>query len=280
MRGAEITMTSTTTQALRVFITGGASGLGRALAERYAKAGYWVCIGDINSERGEETLQALQEVTTAQYLHCDVQREEDLQAAADWLSQHWSGVDVVINNAGVATAGAIDQQSMEDWQWVMDINVLGVVRGCKVFTPLLRQQGGGHLVNVASLAGVIHPPKMASYCATKAAVVALSETLTLELDSDNIAVSVVCPAFFRTNLAESLRASDPTSTVLTQKLVNKAKVSADEIAEKVFRGVEDKQFKILTHDDSKRLVMLKRLLPYRWFRKIMLKNTAGMMRKR
>ncbi|MGB1458192.1 MAG: SDR family oxidoreductase [Spongiibacter marinus] len=273
-------MASMTTQAPRVFITGGASGLGRALAERYAQAGYWVCIGDIHKERGEETLQALQAVTTAQYLHCDVQREDDLQSAADWLRQHWSGVDVVINNAGVATAGAIDEQSMEDWQWVMDINVLGVVRGCKVFTPLLRQQGGGHLVNVASLAGVIHPPKMASYCATKAAVVALSETLTLELDSDNIAVSVVCPAFFRTNLAESLRASDPTSTVLTQKLVNKAKVGADEIAEKVFRGVEEKQFKILTHDDSKRLVMLKRLLPYRWFRKIMLKNTAGMMRKR
>lgn len=273
-------MTTVNTNARRVFITGGASGLGRALAERYAKAGYWVCIGDINEQRGSETLTALQAITTAHYLHCNVQAEADLQAAADWLRQHWSGVDVVINNAGVATAGAIDEQSMEDWQWVMDINVLGVVRGCKVFTPLLREQGGGQLVNVASLAGLIHPPKMASYCATKAAVVALSETLSLELDRDNIAVSVVCPAFFRTNLAESLRSSDPSSTAMTQKLVNKAKVGAEEIAEKVFAGAQRKQLRILTHSDSKRLVLAKRLLPLGWFRSIMLKNTAGMMRRR
>ncbi len=262
----------------RVFITGGASGLGRALAERFASAGYSVCIGDVNDERGAETLAVLQASTTAHYLHCDVQQETDLQAAADWLKQHWAGVDIVVNNAGVATAGAIDSFPMEDWQWVMDINVLGVVRGCKVFTPLLREQGGGQLVNVASLAGIIHPPKMASYCATKAAVVALSETLSLELERDNIAVSVVCPAFFRTNLAESLRASDPSSTAMTQKLVNKAKVGAEEIAEKVFKGVQRRDFHILTHSDSKRFFMLKRLLPYRLYRRIMMKNTAGMMR--
>ncbi len=262
----------------RVFITGGASGLGRALAERYASAGYSVCIGDVNDERGAETLAVLQARTTAHYLHCDVQQEADLQAAADWLKQHWAGVDIVVNNAGVATAGAIDSFPMADWQWVMDINVLGVVRGCKVFTPLLREQGGGQLVNVASLAGIIHPPKMASYCATKAAVVALSESLSLELERDNIAVSVVCPAFFRTNLAESLRASDPSSTAMTQKLVNKAKVGAEEIAEKVYKGVQRRDFHILTHSDSKRFFMLKRLLPYKLYRHIMLKNTAGMMR--
>lgn len=262
----------------RVFITGGASGLGRALAERFASAGYSVCIGDVNDERGAETLAVLQASTTAHYLHCDVQQEADLQAAADWLKQHWAGVDIVVNNAGVATAGAIDSFPMADWQWVMDINVLGVVRGCKVFTPLLREQGGGQLVNVASLAGIIHPPKMASYCATKAAVVALSESLSLELERDNIAVSVVCPAFFRTNLAESLRASDPSSTAMTQKLVNKAKVGAEEIAEKVYKGVQRRDFHILTHSDSKRFFMLKRLLPYKLYRHIMLKNTAGMMR--
>ncbi|NKI18024.1 SDR family oxidoreductase [Spongiibacter sp. KMU-166] len=264
----------------RVFITGGASGLGKALAECFAKEGYAVCIGDINDERGLEAETELLQLGKAKYLHCNVQQESDLQSAADWLKQEWGGVDIVINNAGVATAGTIDGFSLDDWQWVMDINVLGVVRGCKVFTPLLREQGGGQLVNIASLAGLIHPPKMSSYCATKAAVVALSETLSIELDRDNIAVSVVCPSFFRTNLAESVRASDAGSELMTRKLVNKAKLGAEEIARRVYKGVVRRDFHILPHADSRRLFRLKRLLPFRHYRALMLKQTQGMMRDR
>ena len=176
---------------LRIFITGGASGLGLALAHRFADNGDKVCIGDIHTERGVEAEQALAAKTTAKFLTCNVQRESDLQSAADWLLAEWGGVDVVINNAGVASAGAIDEFSMEDWQWVMDINLLGVVRGCKVFSALMKSQGSGHIVNIASLAGLIHPPRMGSYCATKAAVVALSESMSLERDGGSSAVSVV-----------------------------------------------------------------------------------------
>ena len=128
----------------RIFITGGASGLGRALAERYARAGWRVCIGDLDVERCAEVLAAIRVHSPhSQALACDVTREDALQAAADWLQREWGGVDVVINNAGVAQMGGIAETTLDDWRWAVDINLLGVVRGCKVFAPLLRTQGGG-----------------------------------------------------------------------------------------------------------------------------------------
>jgi NAD(P)-dependent dehydrogenase (short-subunit alcohol dehydrogenase family) len=262
----------------RVFITGGASGLGRALAERYARQGCRICIGDLNELRGNETLTALQALgAEAHFLICDVTREADLQAAAAWLQTHWNGVDLVFNNAGVADAGGIDEMPISDWQWMIDINLLGVVRGCKVFTPLLRAQRSGHLVNVASMAGLIHPPMMSAYNATKAAVVALSETLHAELASDGIRVSVVCPAFFRTNLAESVRTDNQQMANLTRKLVNKAKIGATEIAALVETGVARGDFHILTHPRERRIWLFKRFAPYRMYANALRQQMRKMM---
>jgi NAD(P)-dependent dehydrogenase (short-subunit alcohol dehydrogenase family) len=248
----------------RIFITGGASGLGRALAERYARAGWRVCIGDLDEAGAAETLAALggPQAKLAHALVCDVTRESDLQAAATWLSQSWGGVDVVVNNAGVAQVGGIAETSLDDWKWIIDINLLGVVRGCKAFTPLFRAQGGGHFVNVASMAGLVHPPLGGAYNATKAAVVALSETLAFELHDDGIAVSVVCPAFFRTRLAEHARAADGASALMVRKLVGKARHGADEIAALVERGITRRDFHILTHREVKVAWLMKRFLPF------------------
>jgi NAD(P)-dependent dehydrogenase (short-subunit alcohol dehydrogenase family) len=264
----------------RIFITGGASGLGRALAERYAQSGANVCIGDVNDQRGAETLQALRAYgVDAHYLHCDVTREADLETAAQWLQTNWGGVDVVVNNAGVAASGAIGELSLADWQWIVDINLLGVVRGCKAFAPLLKAQRSGRIVNVASMAGLIHPPLMSAYNATKAAVVALSETLKIELANDNIGVSVVCPAFFRTNLAETARAGDAGSGQMMNKLVTRARRGADEVAALVHAGIERGDFHILTHKREARIWRLKRLLPYSMYSRMMLKATRQMMGK-
>lgn len=264
----------------RVFITGGASGLGRALAERYAQSGARVCIGDVNDARGAETLAALQaRGIDAHYLRCDVTREADLQAAAAWMQANWGGADVVVNNAGVAASGGITELSLDDWQWIVDINLLGVVRGCMAFTPLLASQKSGHIVNVASMAGLIHPPQMSAYNATKASVVALSETLKVELAKDNIAISVVCPAFFRTNLTETARAGDADSSRMMNKLVTKARRGADEIAALVYDGIERRDFHILTHKREARIWRLKRMLPYPLFSRMMLNATQKMMGK-
>ncbi len=147
-----------------------------------------------------------------------------------------------------------------DWQWIVDINLLGVVRGCRVFTPMLRAQGGGQLVNIASMAGLVHMPQASAYNATKAAVVALSETLHLELEADHIGVSVVCPAFFRTALAQNMRASDPKLEAMTRRLVERARIGPEQIARQVFEGVQRGDTHILTHPEARRAWWLKRML--------------------
>ena len=259
----------------RIFITGGASGLGRALAERYARAGWRVCIGDLDVERCADALAAIRVHSPhSQALACDVTREDALQAAADWLQREWGGVDVVVNNAGVAQMGGIAETTLDDWRWAVDINLLGVVRGCKVFAPLLRTQGGGQLVNIASMAGLVHMPNAAAYNATKAAVVALSETLQLELEPDGIRVSVVCPAFFRTDLARNMRAANPQLEGMTKRLVERARIGADEIAERIFAGIERGDPHIFTHPEARRFWRLKRMLPYRWYLALMRRQLA------
>ena len=264
----------------RIFVTGGASGFGRALAERWARAGYRVCIGDINEERLEETLVSLRGLgATAHALRCDVTHEADVESAAAWLDEHWGGVDIVVNNAGVAIGGSITEISIDDWRWIVDINLLGVVRGCKVFTPRFQKQGHGQFVNVSSMAGLIHPPMMAAYNATKAAVVALSETLAIELARDKISVCVVCPSFFRTNLTETMRTGSADIRAVTDRLVNKAKRGADEIADLTFKGVQRGDFHVLTHADGKVAWMLKRFAPFSVYARAITKNTQRMMGK-
>lgn len=268
----------------RIFITGGASGLGRALAERHARAGWRVCIGDLDAERCADALAAIRAHSPGSHaLACDVTSEQALQAAADWLQREWGGVDVVVNNAGVAQMGGIAETSLADWQWAVDINLLGVVRGCKVFAPLLKAQGGGQLVNIASMAGLVHMPHASVYNATKAAVVALSETLQLELAPDNIRVSVVCPAFFRTDLARNMRAANPALEGMTKRLVERARIGADEIADRIHEGVARGDPHILTHPDARRFWRMKRLLPYRLYlalmRRQLSKVAARMQRK-
>lgn len=256
----------------RVFITGGASGLGRELALRFAKDGYQVCIGDIHLSRGEETLNELKNNgTNAHLIFCDVTKEADLVSALDWLEKNWNGVDVLINNAGVAVCGSVSDTTLENWQWIIDINLLGVVRGCKVFSTYFKRQGSGHIVNIASMAGLVHPPLMAAYNATKAGVVALSETLAFELQELGISVSVACPSFFKTNLSETMRSTDQESFKMGERLITQARKNSDEVANTIFCGIKNKDFLIMTHAECHVAWGLKRLLSSRIYQKIFLK---------
>lgn len=265
------------TQQKRIFITGGASGLGRALALRHARAGWRVAIADVHDARGQATREELEaQGVPALYFHADVTREEDLQAVADELARVWGGVDVLVNNAGVAQAGAIEDVSLDDWRWIIDINLLGVVRGCKVFTPLFKKQGHGHIVNIASMAGLLDVPRMASYNVSKAAVVALTTTLEQELADDHIAVSVVCPSFFQTNLEETMRSTDPGLKKMMNKLLASGKLSADDVAERIFQGVAKKQVHILPHVAGERLWRAKRYLPHGVYSQLFRKSLGRM----
>ena len=186
----------------RVLVTGGASGLGLALTELMVARGDTVLVVDLAEERPDTVPEG------AAYRRLDVRSQQDWDAALAWVRETWGGLDLLVNNAGIATGGRIDVEAIADWERVVDINLLGVARGCHTFTPLLKEQRSGHIVNVASLAGLVHGPGMASYNATKAGVVAISETLQFELGPWDIDVSVVCPAFFRTNLHQSFAGKD------------------------------------------------------------------------
>jgi NAD(P)-dependent dehydrogenase (short-subunit alcohol dehydrogenase family) len=233
-----------------------------AIAQRYARAGWKVCIGDVNDRRGAEAEKELRERSADScYVRCDVTREEDLQSIADQLQKRWGGVDVVVNNAGVAQAGAIEDVPLSDWQWIFDINLFGVVRGCKVFTRLFKQQGHGYIINVSSMAGLLDPPLMSSYNATKAAVVSLSETLQIELAGGNIGISLVCPSFFKTNLTESMRTTDPRLLNSMNKLFERGKISAEEIADQIYDAQQEGRFYVLPHAEGRNAWRLKKLLP-------------------
>lgn len=248
----------------RIFITGGASGLGREIALLYARKGYRVCIGDVHEERGLETEAELKAYSTDSfYHHCDVTQISDIEAVKDRLVLSWGGVDIVVNNAGVGgTAGLVEDVPLKDWEWVLDINLMGVVRGCQVFTPLFKEQRGGNFVNIASCAGLMNAPMMSNYNVTKAGVISLSETLRVELAPFGINTCVVCPAFFPTNLTENLKSTIGGSVHnRVNKMMSRSGVTALQVAQAISEAVDNNEFLLVTHKVERQLWKLKRLLP-------------------
>ena len=266
----------------KILITGAGSGLGEALAKKYSKEGSEICVADVSQEGGEAVVQHIQDAGgEAFFVKCDITQQCDVEKLVMTVAERWGSIDMLINNAGVASAGKIDSETMEQWQWVLDINLLGHVRMTKSCLPLLRNSEAADktIINIASQAGLTAAPGMASYCVTKAAMVSLSETLHLELAPDEIHVAVVCPAFFDTNLNQSLRTSDEKMQAMVTKLIKKSGVSADEIAGKVFDAVNAKKFMIVTHKDGRRAYRLKRFLSMERYLKIVKKRTAKFLKK-
>lgn len=246
----------------RVFITGGASGLGLALALRFAREGWRVAVGDINDERLDEACTRVDK-TGGQSLAllCDITSDEDVQKAADIVKQKWGGLDVLVNNAGVASAGTLLDTSMDDWRWMIDINLLGAIRVSRAFLPLMQGSSSGHVINVASAAGIVQSPGMASYNVAKAGMIALSETLKNELKPSNIGVTVVCPSFFVTNLLESFKDAESGARDVANRLMDQSRLTADDIAEATWRGMKNKDFFVFGHTEARVAYHFKRLFP-------------------
>ena len=235
----------------RVLVTGGASGLGAALAARFAARGDRVLMTDLAPHADVPA--------GAVYQRLDITSQEDWAAALDRVREEFGGLDVLVNNAGIAAGGRIDRLGADHWRRVLDVNVLGAVTGCRTFVPLFKEQGSGRIVNVASAAGLVHPPAMTSYDAGKAAVVALSESLRWELAPWGIGVSVVCPSFFRTNLAASLGGDDPMMDTVATRLIEGSKLGAEQIAERVVRAVDAGRFLVLPDRNARIAYWTKRL---------------------
>ena len=245
----------------RALVTGGSSGLGAALCRALIARGDQVVSADVNLP-GEP-------VEGVGYLTLDVRSDQDWSDAVAWVDREWGGLEVLYNNAGVAGGGRVDVAGIDEWQWITEINLFGVVRGTKAFVPMMKRQRSGLIVNTASLAGLVHPAGMGSYNAVKAAVVAFTETIGHELAEHGIRAAVVCPSYFRTGLVEHVQGrrshggaepptvSDSAVGEVIGALVANAPLGPDEIAAEVLAALDRGEELILPDDDARAAYRLK-----------------------
>ena len=243
-------------------VTGAASGLGRSMALAFAAEGMDLALADVD----EVNLSSVQDEILAKgvraiTLKVDVSNAQQLEIFRDQTLTRLGGVHVVCNNAGVSPLGAVWENTPADWQWILGVNLWGVIHGVRAFTPHLIKQDEGHIVNTASVAGLISPPGSGAYNVTKHGVVALSESLYHDLRERNskVGVSVLCPAYVPTGIVDSERNRPkdlPLSTkseatlareAMLRKAVTSGKVSADQVAQAVVAAIRDERFYILTH---------------------------------
>lgn len=244
----------------RAVVTGAGSGFGRGISNVLARRGARLVLGDIDEASLAETAALVEreggEVRTAA---CDVRDPEEVEALAVLADEAFGGTDVLVNNAGVAVAGAVGDVPLEDWRWQIEINLFGVIYGCHSFVPRMKKEGRGWILNVASSAGLLSAPMMGPYNVTKSGVVALSETLYGELSGTGVSVTALCPTFFRTRIHEAARGPEALRAQ-TEKLITESKWTAEAIAEVALQGLERRELYVIPQADGKVMWRAKRLL--------------------
>jgi NAD(P)-dependent dehydrogenase (short-subunit alcohol dehydrogenase family) len=243
-------------------VTGAASGLGRSMALAFAAEGMDVALADVDQANLSSVADEVQaQGARAITLRVDVSQVEQVEAFRDQTLARLGAIHVVCNNAGVSPLGAVWENTPADWQWILGVNLWGVINGVRAFTRTLIAQNEGHIVNTASVSGLIAPPGSGAYNVTKHAVVALSESLHHDLRERNsaVGVSVLCPAYVPTGIVDSERSrpkglpkSEKSKETLAKeamlrKAVSSGKVSADQVAQAVVAAVKEERFYILTH---------------------------------
>jgi len=250
-------------------VTGAASGIGRALAQRFARAEMKVVLADVESgalEQAADEIAASGTQTLA--VRTDVSKAAEVERLAQAVIDKFGAVHVVCNNAGVGTSGPTWMQTVDDWEWLLGVNLWGVIHGVRVFTPLLLAQGEGHIVNTASLAGMLCGAGAAPYNVSKFGVVALSETLHHELTmlGTPVRVSVLCPGFVNTNIADAARNRPTTLGKTAPKMPGAEEMEQlgrrllaagsppSEVADIVFNAIRDERFYIFPHPQWKKYI--------------------------
>jgi NAD(P)-dependent dehydrogenase (short-subunit alcohol dehydrogenase family) len=245
------------------FVTGGAGGIGFALGRAFAEAGMKVMLADIETDTLTAAVNSLHNVgPEVRGIICDVADPVSVERAAEASYQAFGKVHIVCNNAGVAAAGGIDNISLDNWRWVLDVNLMGVLHGIRTFLPHIRAHGeGGHFVNTASMAGMNGGLGFSPYVASKFAVVGMSEGLAMQLKPHGIGVSVLCPSYVRTRIGESGRnrpqrygaaqTPDPASPpgLLLAQISERLQAGLDpsEVAARVVAAIREDQFYVFTH---------------------------------
>lgn len=244
-------------------VTGAGSGIGRAFALELAARGGRVICADINLATAEDTVaDIVARGGQALAVRCDVSQLAEVEALAD-QAEAWLGgpVNVVINNAGVGAGGQlVGDMPMADWQWALGINLWGVIHGCHVFAPRLRRVGRGGIINVCSTASFAAAPRMSAYNVSKAAALALSETLAAEMAGTGIAVTALCPTFVKTNIARDGRISAGSSR-LAEKIMDLVGFAPERVARTTLDALDKNQLYVLPQFDARMIWRSKRLAP-------------------
>lgn len=249
-------------------ITGAASGFGREFALIGARLGMKLVLADVQQDALDKTKAELEQLGAQVIaLRCDVRHAEQVQALADAAMEKFGAVHLVFNNAGVGSGGLVWENTQADWEWVLGVNLWGVIHGVRIFTNLMLEcakkdpEYEGHIVNTASMAGLLNAPTMGVYNVSKHAVVSLSESLyqDLKLVAAPIGASVLCPYFVPTGISQSHRnrpddvpgaaptASQRAAQAMSDKAVSSGKVTAQEVAENTFKAISEEQFYVFSH---------------------------------
>jgi len=249
------------------FVTGGASGIGLALGSAFAQAGMKVMLADIETEALAAAVESLRHsAPDIRGVVCDVADPVSVERAAKASYEAFGNVHVVCNNAGVAAAGGIDNISLDNWRWVLDVNLMGVLHGIRSFLPHIRAHGeGGHIVNTASMAGMNGGLGFSPYVASKFAVVGMSEGLATQLKPLGIGVTVLCPGYVRTRIGESARnrperygttqTPDPASLagLLLAHIAERLQsgLAPSEVAARVLAAIRGDELYVFTHPEMR-----------------------------
>jgi short-subunit dehydrogenase len=251
----------------RAVITGGASGLGLAAAELLAARGWKIALLDRDEPRLGSAAEALRALGSP---HCeafavDTTDEAAVKFAIDAFAGRLGGIDLALNSAGVAAAGSLGETPPADWRWILEVNVLGVVHSCRAEAPHMVAAGRGLIVNVASAAAFMSAPSMGAYNASKAAIVALSETLHHELAADGVHVAVAMPGFFRTRLMEHARAPAD-ARAFAERQMDRSRMAASDIAGEILARAVAGETHLVLPATYRWLWRFKRLAPRSFMR--------------
>ena len=242
-------------------ITGAASGIGLAAAERFLAEGMKVVMADV--EKGNldrEVARLSQDGGDVLGVICDVRDPDSVKDLAARTLAHFGGVHVVFNNAGVGPAGPMLETTSEDWRWIVDVNLLGVAYGVTTFGPIMKEAGEGHIINTASEAGHVSSAVLGMYTATKHAVVGLSESLYRELEGTGVSVHCLCPNLVKTEIfnsernredAAELTASQTATMAPLREAITAMGISPAQVAGDIIEAIRTDQFWIFTHDLTK-----------------------------
>ena len=244
-------------------VTGAGSGLGRATSVELARHGWHIALADINPSGAEETLALVRTSGgDGQVERLDVTKPEEWQALRDRLKATWPQLDLLVNNAGVGVGGDVGKLPLEDWHWIININLYGAIYGCHTMIDWMKEnKSGAHIVNVASMAAIVSAPSMAPYNITKAGMVSFSETLYSELAPFNIGATAVCPAFFPTNIINSGRFGSEQARTMAHRMMSQSRATADQVARLIYRAIDRKELYVFAPAQATFFWRLKRLMP-------------------